>query len=131
MNKLLEDIVATLLNDSEIAEQVAARVYPDQATQGAATPYLIYQEISFAGSYNLAGPDGTRARRIQFDAYGPTKSAVVAIISRVLALFDGQKQTLNNRTAVLFCQIEGGQSGYESEHRLYRNRLDLTFNYRS
>lgn len=131
MNELLEDIVATLLADSATTALIDRRLYPDQASQGAATPYLVYQEVSLAGSYNLSGPDGTRSRRIQFDAYATGKADCLTLSERVLALFDGKKQTLGARTEVLHCQIDGAQSGYDPAQRIYRSRIDLTFIYRT
>jgi hypothetical protein len=131
MNQLLEDIFATIVADSATAALVARRVYPDQASQGAALPYIIYQQVSLTGSYNLAGADGTRSVRVQFDAYSADIAECDALANRLLALFDGKKQTLAGRTEVLGCFIEGADSSYEDGERIRRQRLDLMFNYRT
>lgn len=130
MNNLLEDIHATLIADAAIAALVSRRIYPDQASQGAAMPYIIYQEVSLVGGYNLAGPDGTEQRRLQFDAYAAHKADALTLITRVKALLNGKKQTLNSRTQVLGAFIQGGDSTYEPDERSYRQRLDLMFRYR-
>jgi len=130
MNELLEDLVATLKADATLTG-ITNRIYPDQAPQGAAYPYLIYQGVSLAGMYKLAGPAGVRMRRIQFDAYAVRKADAVAIVDRVLDLFDGIKQTLNSRTQILICTIEGSDGEYDDQEHIYRERLDLNFTYRT
>lgn len=131
MNKILEDIVATLIADSAIAALVAMRIYPDRASQAAALPYVIYQEVSLVGGYDLSGSDGTERRRIQFDAYSASKADALSLITRVKLIFDGKKQTLNSRTQVLGAFIEGGDSSFDHDEQVYRQQLDLIFHYRT
>lgn len=124
---LFKDLIAVLEDDATIGSLVGDKIYPEQAPQGAALPYLILTDISLIGDYNLAGASGIRQTRIQFDCYARLKSVSEDTKNQVLTLFDGRKQTLNSSTEVLSCVIENGQSSYDPKQGTYRHRVDLTF----
>lgn len=60
-------------------ELVGSRIYPKQAPQNAALPYVVYQLISRVPSNSANGPTGTFNDRLQVDCIAASDAAVKAL----------------------------------------------------
>lgn len=71
---MIEQALYRLLStNSNVTALVSTRIYPSKATQGAARPYLIYQQISEQDiAKNSDGPGNLPAVTFQIDAYAET-----------------------------------------------------------
>lgn len=67
----------------------SARMYPDQAKQGAAMPYLVYTR-SFGGQVyrHLAGTTGARQSIVHVYCYGATRAAADSLAEAVKAAME-------------------------------------------
>jgi hypothetical protein len=66
----LEDKLYTLLSgDAAVAAIVSSRIYPDEAPQGIADPYLTYQRIASGRDYTLGGYSNLENPIIQVDCW--------------------------------------------------------------
>ncbi len=90
--------------------------------------YLVFHKISTARTYSHDGPDGTETARYQFDAYANKKVDTLNIIKEVkdkLENFQGWME--DTQVHGVFVIDEFGS--HEKETGLYRNELELEFQY--
>lgn len=127
---ILNDIRAAMIADPALSVLIAGRIYPDQATPGAAVPYIVYSEISLLSDQDLDGTTGDRTTRLQFDIYSATKAQAYAIREAQLALFDGYQGVLRaGAVQIQEVALANLRSSYEPDEKLYHYGLDLTFYY--
>lgn len=59
MSPLQSSMFATLGQYAGVSDLVATRIYPDQAPQGVAKPYVVWQEISLVQVSDMSGSSET------------------------------------------------------------------------
>lgn len=86
----LETKLYTLLSsDAGVVAIASDRVYPDEAPQNAALPYVVYTRISSGRVYSLSGYSGLENPRIQIDCYAETMADVVSLSDAVISAMRG------------------------------------------
>lgn len=82
-------IVAKLLADATLAALVGTRVYPGLAPQGAAAPYLVYQQADRQKVHTLGGVVSLNNYRMRFDAFGSSYANAKATAAALASALDG------------------------------------------
>jgi hypothetical protein len=67
---------------------VGPRVYPVEAPQETARPYVVFLTVSTQRLNHLGGPSEVAQARIQIDAYATSYAAAVAIGTQIRAALD-------------------------------------------
>lgn len=112
MNNLLPAI-KTLLTGSALSTDVGARMYLDQAPDGAALPYVVYSIVSSV-------PQDTFAEKldetlVQFSLFSETAGAaeITDMYSDLRTLFDDATLTITGNTHI-WCAFRNLVTMYES-----------------
>jgi Protein of unknown function (DUF3168) len=71
-----------LIQDADIVAATGGRIYGDILPAGAATPALIYMEVSRHDQLAGDGPTGLVKVRMQLSAWSPDRGQALAIIER-------------------------------------------------
>jgi hypothetical protein len=72
-------------DETDLAELVGSRVYPDALPQAAAMPAVVYYGISGTTLESLAGIVADGELRIQFDAYANTRKEADEVAAAIIA----------------------------------------------
>lgn len=73
---------------------VSTRIYPSQAPQGAALPYIVHHKISERRFPHVAGPSGMVRARQQIDVFAATFDGAQAISDVLRDRLDGWRNSL-------------------------------------
>ncbi len=93
-------IVAALGGEATITAIIGTspvRLYPLIAEQGAALPYIVYQQISGVRDYTMDGPTGYVDARYQITCWAATYGAAKRLFEVVRKFFNGYHATVLNR----------------------------------
>lgn len=82
---LAEGLRAALIEDAGVSAIVGTRVYPQVAPQGAASPYLVYSQVSGAREWDLDCVAGLGNPVFQVTAWADTYAAAQALADAVRA----------------------------------------------
>lgn len=74
-----------------------SRLYPLIAPQGAALPYMVFQQISGVRDYTMDGPSGYVDSRYQITCWAATYPAAKRLFEVVRKFFNGFNATVLNR----------------------------------
>jgi hypothetical protein len=109
----IETALATyLLAQTGITGKVALRIYPLQAPQAVAKPYLVYFRVDSNEVSSHGGPSGLAASRFQFSSFALTYGGAKALAAAVKAALDG------------FSGIMGGVGGIQVDIPSRVNEMD-------
>lgn len=122
------DFRALLLSDTDIAGEVAARVYPLKLPQQPTYPAITYQVISDQSEQLLEGADRIRRARIQVDIWDDDISKCEEIAGFVRTLLDGQDNTQGS-TRFRATWLDNEQDLYEESIEKYRILSDFEITY--
>lgn len=121
MTALQSAVYAALAGHAGVGGLVGARVYPDVAPQGAAVPYVVWQEISnvqvndLGGSYETSGKHQVRVQVTFWDRNG-TKSREGGKQARLAMIAaSGFKSTCVDQRALPYeedTKLHGDQSDF-------------------
>ena len=93
-------IVSALEGEATITAIIGTdpvRLYPLIAEEGAALPYIVYQQISGVRDYTLDGPSGYVDARYQITCWAGKYGAAVRLFEVVRKFFNGYHATVENR----------------------------------
>lgn len=84
------------LANETVAGLLGARVYPNQAAQGAAYPLAVYNRVASEYFDNLEGvdDDGLASCRVQLDVFGKTHDAAREAADAIRAALNGYSGTV-------------------------------------
>lgn len=88
-----EAFVQLALADATVTAQVAARLYPNQAPQGAARDYAVYQQADRGSVMTHGGPVATNQYTLDLAVYSDTKSSAKATARAFRDLLLGHRGT--------------------------------------
>lgn len=74
---------------SAVSALVGARIYPSQAPQGAALPYVAHARVSTRRFPHIGGPSGMVRARQQLDVYAATLDAAQSVVDALRDNLDG------------------------------------------
>lgn len=81
-------IFARLSTFPGLTALVATRVYPVEAPQETARPYVVFLTVSTQRLNHLGGPSEVAQARVQIDAYATGYAAAVAIAAQIRAALE-------------------------------------------
>lgn len=88
----MEDAVFVLVTEHPVfTAQAGERLYPVDFPQAPTYPAATYIVPSRIHDYHMEGPSGLRKARVQFDVYGETWDACVALGDAVIEVLGGFK----------------------------------------
>ena len=105
---------------------ITCRIYPIRLPQNWTAPAITYQRISADRLYNLAGPAGRAAARIQFDIMGDTYLSVKNTADKLRAALNGYNGYMGS-IDVGNCSLDNDFDGYLSDTDIYRVSMDFIF----
>ena len=76
---------AYLLTKTALTALISTRIYPDDISDGAALPCVVYLKVSDIPDYTHDGISSLRGPTIQFSAYATTKAAARSISKQIKA----------------------------------------------
>lgn len=85
---LLHSAIFSLLDDQTAAE---SRVYPQQAPQRSALPYIVYQEIAGGSIQSMRGGGVVSNTRVQITCIATTHDQAAEMMDDVRVLLDGYR----------------------------------------
>lgn len=98
---------------------VSSRVYPDVGADGAATPYVTYQQVGGVPANFLAGVPDKRNGRFQINVWSLTRAEAMSLIRQI--------EDAVRLSSTLRATTEGGAVAvYEPETKLYGARQDFS-----
>ena len=121
----IEDALqAHILASSEITALIGNRVFADEAPQGVATPFIVFQRISTANTRALQRVVAQRVR-MQIDCWGDRKAQVLALTRFLRASFTGRGMI--GQMDVIDAIAEDERSDRNTVFELYRQQIDVFF----
>lgn len=123
------EIFTRLSTETAFDDLVAGRVYPLQAPQGVAAPFVVYRQIDAVRESGMGADSDVVACRIQLDAFAATYDDVKEVATELRkALQRWRNPALS--TPVLETYIATEADFLESEIGLYRSTTDIQIWYR-
>ena len=93
-----DQLRAFLIAEPTVNALIGAKIYPDNAPQGAALPYVTYFRASGPRVRSLKGPSGLSHPRIQLDVLAASRASAKAIASAIRNLVDGYRGAMGSLT---------------------------------
>lgn len=118
------DLYDTLGQYAGLSAMVGVRIYPDVAPQDAATPRLVWQEVTDAPQNGLDGHDGLDNYRIQVTSWALNGTLARSVDAQVRA-------AMAAATAFASICVDNRSLGYEPDTRLHAMQSDFSVWYRS
>lgn len=120
-------IFAQLSGWAALAALVGTRIYPLQAPQNAAAPFITYQRISAPRLRSLAGGSGQANPRIQIDVYAASYASAKAAATQVRLALDNLVGTVAG-VKIHACSLENDRDLIDTsaDPDLYRVSHDFT-----
>src|SRR4029434_1016941 len=125
-----------LLTDSNIAAMVGTRIYPVIAQQGIRDDLIVYNTISEIEGYHFTGPSGLVLARYQIDAWSVSAGRAARLADLLKERLGGAagawSYSSNSPNDVVIVQgvfLQTGDTDYDDEVQMYRNRRDYTIAY--
>jgi len=117
-----EGIRYILINDTDVAALISARVYPMLMPQGYTLPAIVYQRISVDRPHTLdQGPVGRAIGRFQVDCYAETYAAVNELANKVRLALDGFKGDMGSQSvSVGGIHLMSDRDLFEEATEIYR-----------
>jgi hypothetical protein len=122
-----------LLSRADLSALIGDRMYPREAPQGVALPYVVRTRVSDPGQHHLGGRALIGNPRYQFDVFGDTSESARAVSEALRVALDGLVRCPLDATETIYeCRLDGEVDSYEpnadgSEGGLFRQILDFLF----
>jgi len=116
-----EALYEHLKNNAGVFALVGNRIYPIEAPQEAALPYLVYQRISGLRVRSHSGPSGLAHPRFQITGAAVTYPALRSVMNAVRVALDGFRGTMGGGVGVGAALVENEMDSEES----FVSRLDV------
>lgn len=97
-----DDFAHYLLNVPQVAEIVGTQIYPQQAPQSAALPYITFFDVFDAPNNHSTGASGYVEKRLQVDCWGTTYRSAKSLAREVRIALNAFQGTWR-MTTVLHC----------------------------
>lgn len=119
---------------SAVTDEVSTRIYPAQAPQGAALPYVVHHRISTRRFPHQLGPSGMVRARIQIDSFGTTLDSAQAVFDVLRDNLDGWRATTMGGVYVQSVNLEDEANDFAppqdgGDPGVHRVRADFIFVY--
>jgi len=79
-----------------VTDLVAARIYPGQAPQDAALPYIVFNRISSERFPHMTSPSGLARARVQFDVYASSQLEAEDVRNALRLWLDGYDKAMGS-----------------------------------
>ena len=116
-----EALYEHLKNNAGVSALVGNRIYPIEAPQEAALPYLVYQRISGPRVRSHSGPSGLAHPRFQITGAAEAYPALRNVLNAVRVALDGFRGTMGGGVSVGAALVENELDSEES----FVSRLDV------
>jgi hypothetical protein len=121
---LRSSIYAALSSATPITDIVGEHIYPVQATQRTAPPYIVFTRVSGSAEATTTGPSNDRESRIQIDIYSRGYAAADELRTEIVDLLHGQTGPLA-ATDVWVALLDFTDESWQDDDQLYRISLDF------
>lgn len=108
-------LFARLSGYANLSALVSARIYPGEAPQNVADPFVTYQRISGPRVRSIGGPSGHGLPRFQFDAYSRSFATAVSVATQIRKALDGFKGTLTDSSSPSLWSVRIQQCSLQSD----------------
>lgn len=123
------DLRTKVLADSAVSSRVGTRMYPGEAPQGVAYPFLTYQVISAQSTQHLGGKSNMHDPLIQIDAWALTAVETWQLANEVRAAIEAFRGTMGSfwvqRIFLDNWQDMPPEPGVKADERVYRRTQDF------
>lgn len=116
---------ALLLADAAVAAAIGARLFPNAAPLGTATPYATFRRISGRRVRSLAGASGLAMPRVQIDVQATSYLAARAAADAIRRCLDGYRPAGN--AVIRAAALLSDQDLYEAEALPPLHRVTMDF----
>jgi len=116
-----EALYSHLAADGGVSALVGNRIYPIEAPQQAALPYLVYQRVSGPRVRSHSGPSGLASPRFQITGAAETYPSLRALMNAVRVALDGFRGTMGGGVEVGAAFVENELDSEETSV----SRLDV------
>ena len=99
-----EALRSLLISDTDVAALVTARVYPENAPQGVALPFIVYTVVSGDHDHHMSAASGNVRLRFQIDCYHRAFTTVRDLGNKVRLALDGYAGTVTTANGSLAVQ---------------------------
>jgi len=127
--QLFAPIYNRLIGSTAITDIVGDKIFFSRAEQGAATPYIVINQVSATGSETKSGPSTVDKNRVQIDAYSSDAETVVnlsELIRQRLEYYQGTSAGVYLDGAV----YDNEETGFDEESDAHRLRVDYFIRYK-
>ena len=132
MAEIEEALRAYLLTKAALTALVSTRVFPDDISDGAALPAVVYQKISDIKDHTLTGISQLESPMIQFSAYATTKASARAISNQIRSALSDYSGTLSG-IAIQYIKLVNEMSTAETSgdgtQKIYVDDLEFEVNF--
>jgi hypothetical protein len=125
-----------LLSNASIAAMVGTRIYPVIAQQGIRDDLIVYNTISEIEGYHFRGPSGLVLSRYQIDAWSQSATRAAQLADLIKEHLGGASgawsyggSSPNDFVNVQGVFLQTGDTDYDNEVQMYRNRRDYMIAY--
>jgi len=95
---------------SAVTALVSTRIYPGQAPEATAKPYIVHHRISGRRFPSVTGPSGMVRARIQIDIVAATRASALAVFEVLRNNLDGWRQATMVSEYVLSINLDDERS---------------------
>ncbi len=92
--------MSKLTADAGVSALVSARVYPNQAPQGATFPYIAYHQASRVSVKTFSGPRKLNKYSMVLECWGQSYSSAKAVAGAVCDALDGLAATIGSGPSI-------------------------------
>lgn len=127
-------IYSYLSGVTAVTDLVGTRIYPGQAPQGVALPYVIQFRVSTRRFPHVGGPSGMVRTRIQIDVYAATLDSAQSVFDALRDNLDGWRATLMDDVYVQSVNLDDEANDFTpsqdgADPGVHRIRADFIFVY--
>lgn len=120
-----EAVYSRLKNNAGVSAIVAARVYPQKASQGVTLPCVVYQRIGTSDRLLFhSGVTKTALSRFQVDCWAKTPAVALQLSQAVVSCLHGWAGTESGET-IYYSQVVDTQDGFDLESGEYVIPVDV------
>jgi hypothetical protein len=127
-----EALRAYLLTKTALTALVSTRIFPDDISDSAALPCVVYIKVSDVKDHLLTGQSTLERPVFQFSAYAATKTAVRAITNQLKTVLCDYSGTLSGvvvQKIELQNEMSSLETGGEGASKIYIEDLEFEVNH--
>lgn len=132
MAEIEEALRTYLLTKSALTSLIGTRILPDDISDGAALPAVVYQKISDIKDHTLTGISPLESPMIQFSAYAKTKASARAISNQIKSALSDYSGTLSGITIQyikLVNEMSTAETSGDGTQKIYVDDLEFEVNF--